>query len=305
MKKIYLIIPFSIFMINCKDGVKSQAPESQSIITKSTIIIKGSDTELPMVKAFCKAFQNEHTEMSFDLSGGGSGYGIEALIKKETDVANSSRAMYDYELLRAKRNGVNPIQIMFSVDSSAIITNSKLGIDSLSTEEVTQIFSGIITNWKSLGGPNLPIIIYGRDSTSGTHNYLRDKFIRAPYSATMKHMRGNAEIVNEVQNNISGIGYCGVGFLTNVDGKPNGNIWAMPIYIKVSKVYSPFEREAVKNGNYVLARPLYQYIDGKPNSKLYDFIYSELTLRGQETIISYGYFPISDYQSEINRLNGL
>ena len=79
----------------------------------------------------------------------------------------------------------------------------------------------------------------------------------------------------------------------------------MPIYIKVSKVYSPFEREAVKNGNYVLARPLYQYIDGKPNSKLYDFIYSELTLRGQETIISYGYFPISDYQSEINRLNGL
>ena len=80
-------------MINCKDGAKSQAPESQSIITKSTIIIKGSDTELPMVKAFCKTFQNEHTEMSFDLSAGGSGYGIEALIKKETDVDNSSRAM--------------------------------------------------------------------------------------------------------------------------------------------------------------------------------------------------------------------
>ena len=118
-------------------------------------------------------------------------------------------------------------------------------------------------------------------------------------------MHSNAEIVNAVQNDKAGIGYSGVGFLIDKKGKPNGSIWAMPIYIKGSRAYSPYEVNAVKNGDYVLTRPLYQYINGKPRSQIYEFIMSELTLRGQELIRMNGYFPINDYQTEINKLNGL
>ncbi len=305
MKYMYALLAFSITLGSCKNEQKKQDPEFTEIIRKNTIIIKGSDTELPMVKDFCKTFKSEHHSTLFDLTGGGSGIGIEALINNKTDIANSSREMKPVEIIRAKKNGVNPIPIMFSVDALAIITNSKLGVDSLSTDQLKQIFSGEILNWKQVGGPDLSIVIYGRDSTSGTYSYLKDKFIRAPYSAKINQMHGNAEIVTSVQSNLAGIGYAGVGFLIDEHGKPNGNIWAMPIYKKGSMAYSPYEVAAVKRGDYVLTRPLYQYVNGKPNDKIYEFIMSELTLKGQEIIKTHGYFGIHDYQAEINKLNGL
>ncbi len=305
MKYLYTIVTLSITFYSCKENQKKQDPELVEIIRRNTIIIKGSDTELPMVKDLSKAFRKEHSEVTIDLSGGGSGIGIEALINNETDIANSSREMKPAEIVRAKKNGVDPIAIMFSVDALAIITHSKLGVDSLSTEQLMQIFSGQISNWKDVGGPDLAIVIYGRDSLSGTYSYLKDKFIRAPYSARVNQLHGNAEIVTAVKNNIAAIGYAGVGFLMDENGKPNGSIWAMPIYIKGSRAFSPYEVVAVKKGDYVLTRPLYQYINGKPKTQIYEIIMSELTLRGQDIIKAHGYFPINDYQSEINRLNGL
>lgn len=305
MKYLSLLIITSIAFSGCKQEQKEQDPELKDIITRNTIIIKGSDTELPMVRDLAGLFRKENSHITVDLSGGGSSVGIEALINNETDIANSSREIKATEIARAKLNGVNPTQIMFSVDALAIITHSKLGVDSLSTEQLMEIFSGEITNWKLVGGQDLPIVIYGRDSLSGTYTYLKDKFIRAPYSAKMKQLHGNAEIVAAVQNDKAGIGYAGVGFLMDENGKPNGSIWAMPIYIKGLRAYSPYEISAVKKGDYVLTRPLYQYINGKPRPQIYDFIMSELTLRGQEVIKTHGYFPINDYQSEINKLNGL
>lgn len=303
MKSIYTFFAFALILTSCHE--EGNQDQKLVAINKNSIIIKGSDTELPMVMDLSTAFQREHPEISFDVSGGGSVIGIEALINNKTDIANSSREMTPQEKLRAKKNGVNPIQVMFSVDALAIITNSKLGVDSLSTEQLMQIFSGEITNWKMVGGPDLSIVIYGRDSLSGTYSYLKEKFIRAPYSAEMKALSGNAEIVKAVQNDGAGIGYAGAGFLMDKNGKPNGSIWAMPIYIKGSRAYSPYEFTAVKKGEYVLTRPLYQYTNGKPRSQVYDFFMSELVLPGQGIIKKHGYFPINDYQSEINRLNGL
>jgi phosphate transport system substrate-binding protein len=305
MKYVYLLLTSVVTFLGCKQEQKKQDPEITEIVQRNTIVIKGSDTELPMVKDLAKLFRKDNFEITIDVSGGGSGVGIEALINNETDIATSSREIKESEIARAKQNGVNPLPIMFSVDALAIITNSELGVDSLSTEQLMQIFSGEITNWKFLGGPDLSIVVYGRDSLSGTYSYLKDKFIRAPYSAKTKQMHGNAEIVSAVQKDKAGIGYAGVGFLMDENGKPNGSIWAMPIYIRGSCAYSPYEVTAVKKGDYVLTRPLYQYINGKPRSQIYDFIMSELTLRGQDVIKKHGYFPINDYQVEINKLNGL
>lgn len=305
MKYYSILLISSIIFIACKQEQKAQDPELADILKRNTIVIKGSDTELPMVKDLSVLFRKENSQITIDISGGGSSVGIEALINNQTDIANSSREIKASEIARAKLNGVNPTQIMFSVDALAIITHSKLGVDSLSTEQLMQIFSGEITNWQAVGGPNLPIVIYGRDSLSGTYAYLKDKFIRAPYSANMKHMHGNAEIVTAIQKDKAGIGYAGVGFLMDENGKPNGSIWAMPIYIKGARAYSPYEISAVKKGDYILTRPLYQYINGKPRPQIYDFIMNELTLRGQDVIKRHGYFPINDYQTEINKLNGL
>jgi phosphate transport system substrate-binding protein len=230
---------------------------------------------------------------------------LRTLINNETDIANSSRPMKSKEINRAKKNGVNPIPIMFSVDALAIITNSELGVDSLSTDDLTQIFSGKLTNWKDFGGPDLEITIYGRDSNSGTSSYIKDKFMRVDIDPMITKLKGNAEIVSSVQKNKGAIGYVGVGFLLNENGKPDGRVWAMPIYIKGSVAYSPFEINAVIKGEYVLTRPLYQYINGKPSMKVYDFIMSELNATGQKIIKKHGFFQINNYQAEINKLNGI
>lgn len=305
MKLMFVLPVLCLLSGACREHHKEQDPELKAIIRKNTIIIKGSDTELPMVQDFCSAFKQENPETVFNVSGGGSGIGLEALINNETDIANSSREMRLVEIIRAKKNGVNPVPIIFSIDALAIITNSRLGIDSLSTEQLTKIFSGEFSNWQQVGGPDLPIVIYGRDSLSGTHAYLKDHFIKAPYSAKINIMRGNAHIVDAVQNNLAGIGYAGVGFLMDANGKPNGKIWAMPVYKKGSPAYSPYQIAAVKKGHYVLTRPLYQYINGKPGTKIYDFIMSELTLKGKQIIKEHGYFEIHEPQAEINKLNGL
>ena len=131
-----------ITLTNCKQEHRNQETELNEIFNRNTIIIKGSDTELPMVQDLAKLFRKNNSEITIDITGGGSSDGIEALINNETDIANSSREIKASEIARAKLNGVNPTPIMFSVDALAIITHSKLGIDSLSTEQMMKIFSG-------------------------------------------------------------------------------------------------------------------------------------------------------------------
>ncbi len=303
MKLVFISFIASILFIRCNTSEKSN--EHTVVKNANTIIIKGSDTEYPMVREMGLEFTKANPDIQINISGEGSNVGINALIHNEVDIANSSRKMRSDEIESAKKNGVQPIEINFSFDALAIITNYKLGIDSLSTEELTKIFSGEIANWKALGGPDLPIVIYGRDSTSGTYSYLKEHFIRAPYSAKMVQLTGNAEVVKKVQSDVGAIGFAGVGFLKDSTGKPNGSIWAMPIYKTGVKACSPYETDAVIHGRYLLSRPLYQYINGKPRAQLFDFIMSELVKKGQDIIKQHGYFPLTDYQVEINKLNGV
>lgn len=305
MKSILILILVVVTMTNCKESKKENNIEIADFVRRNTLIIKGSDTELEMVKDLSNEFAYQNPDITVDITGGGSVLGIEALINNETDIANSSRLMKPKEITRAKKNGVNPIAIMFSVDALAIITNSELGVDSLSTDDLTQIFSGKQTNWKDFGGSDLEIIIYGRDTNSGTASYIREKFVRDNTEEAINKLKSNAEILTAVQKNKGSIGYVGAGFLMNENGKPNGRVWAMPIYIKGSMAYSPYEINAVIKGDYVLTRPLYQYINGKPGMKVYDFIMSELNLTGQKIIKKHGFFQINNNQIEINKLNGL
>lgn len=207
--------------------------------------------------------------------------------------------------MMAKANNINPNPIIFSVDAVAIITNYKLSIDSLSTTQVSQLLSGEIKNWKELGGADIPVNVYGRNKSSGTGDYIKEKFIRDAHTSSTVELKTNEEIVESVIKDIGGIGYVGAGFLIDSTGKPNGKIWAMPVYIDNHNAYSPYETAAVKSGDYVLTRPLYQYVNGVPGDIIEDFILFELTKQGQDIVKRFGFFPLNDNQQQINRLKGL
>lgn len=108
-----------------------------------------------------------------------------------------------------------------------------------------------------------------------------------------------------VENDLSGIGYTGVGYLMADNEKPKGNVWAMPVYIEGQKAYSPYEIKSVHSGEYPVTRPLYQYINSAHSEMITNFILFELSVEGQQMVRRFGYFPINDYQKEINRVKGL
>jgi len=302
MKKL-LVILFPILILNsCK-----QVSDEKSKETASNVIeISGSDTELPIVQELAKTYCQTNTMVTINVNGGGTSVGFGDILNEKSHIANASRSITDREQAEAAAKKINLIPIMFAVDAVAIITNSKLGIDSLSIEQVGQILSGKIKNWKEVGGPDKAITVYGRDSTSGTQSFLKGKFKIDKYVEMVKTFKETKEIISAVEKDLTGIGYSGLGYILDKNGKPNGKIWSMPLYIDaVHQAISPLKVTDVIKGEYPLTRPLYQYVKEKPETNIKNFILFELSGDGYKIIKEYGYFPINDYQKEINKLNGL
>jgi phosphate transport system substrate-binding protein len=267
------------------------------------ISIRGSDTEVNLVLQLSESFMANHDLVSIGVTGGGSGTGIASLIDGKTDIANSSRVMSKEEYALAREKGVEPNEVIFALDAIAVITHPHLGIDSLSLKDIGAIFRGDITNWREVGGPDMAISLYGRQSNSGTFTYFREAVLHDEYSSQMKQMNGTAQIIEAIKQDKAGIGYVGVGYLMK-GGKPLGDVWAIRLYNGLSNAMSPYELEKVKQGEYFLTRPLFQYVNGVPDGILMEFIRFELSDAGQRIIAANGYIPLGEVQQEINARNG-
>lgn len=273
--------------------------------TKNIIHIKGSDTELEVVQGLADAYMKT-ADVNIEVTGEGSSVGIEALIKGQADIANSSRTITASEMITAGQNGIEPVQAIIATDAIAFITHPRLGIDSLSTVQVQQILSGEINNWKALGGPDLPIKVYGRNRKSGTYKFIESRFVKETgFVKTMIQLESNRAIINAVKEDPAGIGYVGAGFIMDESGKPSNEIWAMYLYTDGDRAFSPYEKIAVTNGDYPIIRPLYQYFNGQPENNMLDFLQFELSEAGQDIIQKFGYFPVNSYFESINKQNGI
>ncbi len=271
-----------------------------------SIQIKGSDTEVNLVQRLSEVYMNKYPTVSISVTGGGSGTGIAALINKQTDLANSSRPMKSAEIDQAKAKGVEPVPIIFALDGLAVITHESLSVNSLNINEVAGIFKGNIKNWKSVGGPDLEISMYGRQSNSGTFVYFRDTVLKGDYAPTVRRMNGTAQIVEAVRKDKAAIGYVGIGYVLIDEGKVISEIKIQKLAKDAdSQPVSPRESENVKSGAYPLSRPLFQYTNGIPAGEILEFVQFELSREGQELIENEGYYPITDKHMNHNRSLGI
>jgi len=274
-----------------------------SFASGSFIQIKGSDTEVNLVQRLAEVYMEHHPEVYIAVTGGGSGTGIAALINKKTDIANLSREMTPEEIKRAIKNGVNPVKWVIAMDGISVIVNAKNPVNKLTLKQISQIFSGKIKNWREVGGENIPISLYGRQSNSGTFIYFRNHIVKADYSDRMKRMNGNAQIVESIKRDVAGIGYVGVGYVLEGEKLAKG--------IKVLKIakdehspgVSPLNFENVEKGVYPIARPLYQYSNGCPKGKVLEFVRFELSKEGQKIVIEQGFYPVNAEYRKLNRQN--
>lgn len=251
------------------------------------VMVKGSDTMLNLTQRLAEAFSADRPDITVSVAGGGSGVGINAVVNNEVQIGNASRSIRSKEVSNARANGVNPVEYAIAVDGLCVIVNPNNTVKKLTMAQLGDIYRGKVKNWSELGGPYKPVTLYGRQPNAGTFVFFREMAVKAEYAQSMRQMNGNAQIVEGVKADLGGIGYVGVGYVKD------GGISVVELSGDGQTYSSPLDKSAVEDGTYPLARPLFQYTNGKVKGDAKAFIEFELSPAGQKIAEEEGFFPLN------------
>lgn len=250
------------------------------------VTIKGSDTMVILAQRWAEQYMNKNPGAVIQVTGGGSGVGIAALINGTTDIATASRQMKDDEKLKLRdRYQTMGVEIPVAKDGLSIYLHVKNPVKSLTFQQLAGIYMGKITNWKQVGGPNARIILYGRENSSGTYGFFKDNVLGGKdFAPQTQTLQGTAAVVNAVSKDVNGIGYGGAAYTKGVRD------CAVAKNMK-SKAILP-GAATVKNGSYPLSRYLYFYTRKAPAGDVKQFIAFVRSPEGQALATLVGYFPL-------------
>jgi len=264
---------------------------SSCVHKDQTIKMKGSDTEVNLAVNLAEHFSKDNQDFSIAISGGGSGLGITAILNNQADIANSSRPLTSEEIQLFKEKNIELRTVVFAEDATAFVVHKDNPIDEIDLKTLGEILDGTQISWNTVAGIDLPVNIYGRQSSSGTFSFVRKK-LKIDFSPSSKEMTGNAQILEGVKIDKSGIGYVGAGYIAANAGANQG--------IKVLKIIddsnpiaiSPLDKEAIRGNKYFFQRPLYQFIPEKSWHKVAPFINFEKAAEGKKLIEQSGYYVL-------------
>ncbi len=254
-------------------------------MVQTKITVKGSDTMVILAQRWAEIYMKQHPEISIQVTGGGSGVGLAALINGTTDIANSSRPIKQSEMEKLKsRYNTLGVEIPCAKDGITIYLNELNKVEELTLQQLSDIYTAKITNWKEVGGEDAEIRLYGRENSSGTYAYFKDEVVKDDYAASCQTLPGTAAVVNAVKKDKNGIGYGGAAYAAGVK------------HCKVKKdagseAYFPTADNIAKN-QYPITRYLYMYLRNRPTGELKKYIDWILSSDGQKIITEVGYFPV-------------
>lgn len=259
---------------------------------KGSIQIKGSDTMVNLGQAWAEEFSKKNPGVNSAVTGGGSGTGIAALIAGTADIAISSRTMKEKEINKAKENGIEPFEIKAALDGLAVVAHPTNPVSQLTIEQLSDIFTGKIKNWKEVGGSELPIVILSREINSGTHVYFKEHVLRRgnekgieEFSPMALLMPSSQAIAEETSQNPNAIGYYGMGYIS-----PKQKVIAV-----AKDANSPYigpQIENVQDNSYPISRPLLMYTKGAPQGIAKAFVDFALSPEGQEIVKKTDFVPL-------------
>jgi len=254
---------------------------------KQTLRISGSTTVLPIVQKAADQYMINHPDADIQISGGGSGVGIQAIGAGTVDIGMSSREVTNDEMARYPGFVVTTV----AQDGIAVIVNPANEIPYITLDQVKGIYLGTITKWTQIIGANVPgtnnqIVIIGRDSASGTRTYFDETvLLRATPVNRMLEKNSNGAVVQTVAQTPGSIGYVSIGFVGK-DAK------ALPIWYNAQKIVAP-TIDNVKTRTYPVSRDLYIITNGQPGGLAGDFIRYILSPEGQKIVADEGYVTLS------------
>lgn len=292
MKKIIVIamigLAASFVGTGCKKSSQSQG-EGKIIIQN-----KGSDTMVNLAQAWAEAYKKVAPNVEVEVSGGGSGVGIAALIKGTVDIANSSRDLKPSEIEQAKKNtGKEPKEFTIGFDALAVYVHKDNPLNEITIEQLREIFAegGKITKWSDLGvkipGVNDDTIVrVSRQSSSGTYEFFREHVLNnRDFKLGSRDMNGSKEVVELVSTTPTAIGYSGMGYATP-------KVKMLKVAQKAGEPAYPPTVENVLNKHYPIARSLHLYTLGEPQGEVKKYIEWILSDEGQKIVEETGYVPL-------------
>jgi phosphate transport system substrate-binding protein len=254
-------------------------------LASAAVTVKGSDTMVILAQRWAEDYMKKNPAQKIQVTGGGTGTGIAALINGTTDIANASRAMKPAEKSKLRdRYNTTGTEIAVAKDGVAFYVNETNPVQQLTMEQLRGIYEGDIENWKDVGGPDAPIVVYSRENSSGTYVFVKEVLLdNADYTARAQTLPGTAAVVNAVSKERFGIGYGGGAYAKGVK--------ELKVAGKDGQPYLPTQ-ENVKSGKYPLSRDLYMYTRAKPAGDVKAFIDYCLSPEGQAIVSKVGYFSV-------------
>jgi phosphate transport system substrate-binding protein len=255
-----------------------------TVFSQAKITVKGSDTMVILAQKWAEIYMKKTPSCLIQVTGGGSGVGITALINGTTDICNASRSMKPTEIdkLKARYNTLG-VEIPCAKDGVTIFLNEANKVQALTIKQLSDIYTGKTRNWKDVGGNDAEIRLYGRENSSGTYVYFHDEVVKGDYAASVQSLPGTAAVVNAVKKDVNGIGYGGAAYALGVKHcgvKKDANSQAsMP---------TP---ESIGKGEYPITRYLFMYLRNRPTGETKKYIDWILSTEGQNVVTEVGYFP--------------
>ncbi len=292
--KIVALGMFALTLVGCTrtdaggQGNPAGSASSTSVTQQtSSLQVKGSDTMVILGQRWAESFMKENPMVSVQVTGGGSGVGIAALINGTTDICQASRPMKDKEKedLKAKR-GQSAVEIKVALDALAIYVNEKNPMTEIAIPDLGKMFRGELVQWKDVGGPAQKVVLYGRENSSGTYSFFKEHVLQnRDFAASTQALAGTAAVVAAVKGDANGIGYGGIAYSEGIhvlDVKKDAT----------SRAVKP-SLETAQSGAYPLSRFLYFYTAGEPAGAAQRFVTWVKSDAGQKVIESVGYYPLS------------
>jgi phosphate transport system substrate-binding protein len=276
-----IIALLALVAIGLAVGCDSKTDTNDASGLEGKLTMSGSTTVLPIAQACAEEFMNQNPNVNISVRGGGSSIGVKDIMAGTVEIGNASRNAKEKEIKKAKASGIDLYQNVVANDGIAVIVNPKNTITNLTIEQIQAIYTGKITNWKELGGPDMNIVIISRDTSSGTYEVF--------YEIAMKKQNiiqncimvaSNNAAVTSVKDTPGAIAYAGLGYLSSAV-KP----------LQINGVDPTFKN--ILSGVYPIARKLNMYTNGAPKGITKAFMDFVLSPEGQNIVEKQGFIKIN------------
>jgi phosphate transport system substrate-binding protein len=265
-------------------GCSGVSPQADSTHDRVTLVVRGSDTMLPLLQRWAERSERALPGLRVQVTGGGSGTGLRALADGTADIAASSRPAEPRERRAiAARTGGEVNEHVVALDAVVVYVNPGNAVDALTVDEVGALYRGRVDRWSALRGPDAPVVLYGRESSSGTYAFVKEHALRdEDYAPEVQSLPGSASVIAAVARDTGAVGYAGL-----VEAR---GVRAVPLRRADGHTVAP-SLTTVRDGTYPLARPLHLYTAHNASAPVRRWITWVLAPEAQREAASAGFVP--------------